>query len=229
MCSNKKIKINGALVYAVALLPAKLCHLGDDVADLLLQGLRICICRQGAKNVREVDSRVAVHDLRQHPLQSSRAEPARLLGQLRGDAVPETCKSRSDPSEEEAELGTVREIRVRRVDEVFDLQRQQLLVNVGRRRNQVFGPYLNGLAEELGCLVDAVHQSPLLAELLLQLVLLSPGSVERFLQSGDLQFQVLDGVLGGLQLVAPLGETHLKLGVCVSILLALQDERGNLF
>src|SRR6187401_3461485 len=204
MCSNKKIKINGALVYAVAFLPAKLCHLGDDVADLLLQGLRICICRQGAKNVREVDSRVAVHDLRQHPLQSSRAEPARLLGQLRGDAVPETCKSRSDASEEEAELGAVREIWIRRVDKVFNLQRQQLLINIGRRRNQLFGPHFNSLPEELGGLVDALHQGSLLAELILQLGLLSPGSVERFLQSGDLQLQVLNGVLGGLQLVAPL-------------------------
>src|SRR6187401_1057007 len=211
MCSNKKIKINGALVYAVAFLPAKLCHLGDDMADLLLQGLRVCISRQAAKNVVEIDPRIAVHDLRQHPLQSSRAEQARLLGQLRGDAVPETCEGRRDPSEEEAELGAVREVRIRRVDEMFDLQRQQLLVNVGRRRNQVFGPYLNGLAEELGCFVDAVHQGPLLAEFLLQLVLLSPGSVERILQSGDLQLQVLDGVLGGLQLVAPLREAHLEL------------------
>src|SRR6187399_1909270 len=211
MCSNEKIKINGALVYAVALLPAKLCHLGDDMADLLLQGLRVCICRQAAKNVPEVDPRVAVHDLRQDPLQSSRAETARLLGQLRGDAVPETCKGRSDASEEEAELGAVREIWIRRVDKMFDLQSKQLLVNVGRRRNQLFGPRLDGLPEELGGLVDALHQSSLLAELILQLGLLGPGNIKRFLQGGDLQLQVFNGILGGLQLVTPLGQTHLEL------------------
>ena len=148
--ATKRDKDKGSLIYTVALDPGDLVHFGDDVGDLLLQRLHVRVGRQAAEDVGEVYAGIAVYNLRQHTLQGSRAEPARLLGQLREDFLPMICKSWRDPPEEEAELGAVREVWVRRVDEMLQLQRQQLLVDVGRRRYQVLGPYLDGPAEVLG-------------------------------------------------------------------------------
>src|SRR6187401_2674549 len=164
--ATKRDKDKGGLIYAVALNPGDLVHFGDDMGDLRLQRLRVRVGRQAAENVGEVYTGIAVYNLRQDALQGSRVELARLLGQLRGELLPKICKSRRDPSEEEAELGAVREVWIRRVDEVLNLQRQQLLVDVGCRRHQVLGPYLDGTAEVLGRFVGAVHQASLLAELL---------------------------------------------------------------
>ena len=72
--ATKRDKEKGGLIYAVALNPGDLGHLGNDVGDLLLQGLHVRVNRQAAKNVGEIYARVAVYDLRQHALQSSRAE-----------------------------------------------------------------------------------------------------------------------------------------------------------
>src|SRR6187399_2992745 len=94
--ATKRDKENGGLIHAVALDPGDLSHLGNDVGDLLLQGLHVRVSRQAAKNVGEVYARIAVYDLRQHALQGSRAEQARLLGQLRGDLLPQIRKGRRD-------------------------------------------------------------------------------------------------------------------------------------
>src|SRR6187401_1361554 len=190
--ATKRDKDKGGLIYAVALNPGDLVHFGDDVGDLLLQRLHVRVGRQAAENVGEVYTGIAVYNLRQHTLQGSRAEPARLLGQLRGNLLPKICKSRRDPPEEEAELGAVREVWVRRVDEMLQLQRQQLLVDVGCRGHQVLGPHLDGPAEVLGRSVGTLHQALLLAELFLQLGFPVSDGVERVLQRGNLQLQILN-------------------------------------
>ena len=133
--ATKRDKDKGGLIHAVALNPGDLVHLGDDVGDLLLQRLHVRVGRQAAENVGEVYAGIEVYNLRQHALQGSRAEQARLLGQLRGDLLPQICKGRRDSPEEEAELGAVREVWIRGVDEVLQLQRQQLLVDVGCARH----------------------------------------------------------------------------------------------
>src|SRR4051812_42519144 len=184
--ATERNKAKGGLIHAVAFDPGDLAHSGDDVGDPLLQRLHVRVGRQAAQDVGEIYTGVAVYNLRQNTLQGSRAGAARLLGQLCGDPIPKICKSRRDPSEEETELGAVREIWVGSVDEMLHPQRQQLLVNVGRRRHQVLGPRLDRPAKILGRSVRPLRQASLLAELLLQ--------------RGDLQLQVLDGVLGGLQL-----------------------------
>ena len=74
----------GGLIYAIALNPLDLAHLVHNGCDKGLEGFQISIWMQGLEDVGEVEAWVAEGHLHQQLLKNSRANPARLVGQLRG-------------------------------------------------------------------------------------------------------------------------------------------------
>ena len=89
---NEKEK-TGGLVYAIALNPLNLTHLVHDGCDKGLECFHVSIRRQGLEDVGEVEAWVAEGHLHQHLLESPRANPARLVGQLLWDLLPELLES----------------------------------------------------------------------------------------------------------------------------------------
>ena len=79
----------GGLIYAIALNPLDSAHLVHNGCDKGLERFQISIRRQGLEDVGEVEAWVAEGHLHQHLLKSSRADLARLIGQLLWDLLPD--------------------------------------------------------------------------------------------------------------------------------------------
>src|SRR3954467_14493086 len=95
----------GGLIYTVALKPLNPAHPVHNGCDKGLERLQISIRRQGLEDVGEVEARVAEGHLHQHLLKGSRADLARLVGQLLWDTFPESLEGRCHAFEEQGELG----------------------------------------------------------------------------------------------------------------------------
>ena len=103
--SDKGKEEMGGLIYASALDSLDLAHLVHNGCDKGLECIQIGVRRQGLEDVGEVEAWVAESHLHQHLLESPRANPARLVGQLLWDPLPEPLECRRHALEEQAELG----------------------------------------------------------------------------------------------------------------------------
>ena len=103
--SDKGKQETGGLIYAIALNPPNLAHLVHNGCDKGLERFQISIRRQGLEDVGEVEAWVAEGHLHQHLLESPRANPARLIGQLLWDLFPEALEGRRHAFEEQREEG----------------------------------------------------------------------------------------------------------------------------
>ena len=126
--SDKGKEEMGGLVYAVALNPLDLAHLVHNGCDKGLECVLISVWRQGFEDVGEVEAWIAEHHLHQHLLESPRANPMRLVGQLLWDPLPESLEGRRHAFEEQAELGAGLEMLVGGIPKVLHPQLRQLPV-----------------------------------------------------------------------------------------------------
>ena len=117
--SGKEKDKTGGLVYASALDPLDLAHLVHNGCDKGLERFQISVGRQRSEDVGEVEAWVAEGHLHQHLLKNSRADLARLVGQLLWDLLPESLEGRRHALEEQAELGAGLEVLVGGVTEIL--------------------------------------------------------------------------------------------------------------
>ena len=103
--SNKEKDKAGGLVYATTLNPPDLAHLVHNGCDKGLERFQIGVGRQRPEDVGEVEAWVAEGHLHQHLLKNSRANPARLVGQLLWDFLLKPLEGRRHALEEQVELG----------------------------------------------------------------------------------------------------------------------------
>ena len=143
--SDKEKEKTGGLVYAIALNPLDLAHLVHNGCDKGLERIQISIRWQGFEDVGEVEAWITERHLHQHLLESPRANPARLVGQLLWDPLPESLECRRHALEEQAELGAGLEMLVGRTPKILHPQLCQLPVDDCGDIHQTLGPMLHRL------------------------------------------------------------------------------------
>ena len=127
--SDKGKEEMGGLIYASAVNPFDLVHPVHNGCDEGLKCVKISVRRQPLEDVGEVEARIAEGHLHQHLLKSSRADLARLVGQLFWDPLPESLEGRRHAFEEQAELGAGWEVLIGGIPEILRPQLRQLPVD----------------------------------------------------------------------------------------------------
>ena len=113
--SDKEKEKTGGLVHAIALNPLDPAHLVHNGCDKGLERFQIGVGQQRPEDVGEIEAWIAEGHLHQHLLKNSRANLARLVGQLLWDLLPKPLEGHRHALEEQAELGAGLEMLVGRI------------------------------------------------------------------------------------------------------------------